>query len=123
MTDIAAARHACVVIDAEGHRLLSRADVLRLSSDRGEGKTDARDAAVIAGQAAPGRKHDGAELLTAHRSDLVADRTRTVNRIRDLLTGYQTPAWTRSSEPSSWPAVGITDFTGNCDSSDGTTKF
>lgn len=91
---------------------------------RGTGKTDARDAAVIADQARmrrdlnPVRPGDEAavelKILTARRSDLVADRTRTINRLREqllnifpaleraldltnngplvLLTGYQTPA-------------------------------
>ncbi|MGW6791577.1 IS110 family transposase [Streptomyces chartreusis] len=91
---------------------------------RGTGKTDARDAAVIADQARvrrdlnPLRPGDEAvvelKILTARRSDLVADRTRTINRLREqllnifpaleraldltnngplvLLTGYQTPA-------------------------------
>jgi transposase len=91
---------------------------------RGEGKTDARDARVIADQARmrkdlqPVRPGDETvielKLLTGYRSDLVADRTRTVNRLRStltsmfpaleraldvtnacplvLLTGYQTPA-------------------------------
>ncbi|MEV7238641.1 IS110 family transposase [Streptomyces sp. NPDC051020] len=91
---------------------------------RGEGKTDARDAAVIADQARirrdlhPLRTGDETvidlKFLTGRRMDLVADRTRTVNRLRaqltgifpgleraldltntaplTLLTGYQTPA-------------------------------
>jgi transposase len=91
---------------------------------RGEGKTDARDARIIADQARmrrdlrPIRVGDEAtielRLLTGHRLDLVADRTRTINRLRStlnsmfpaleraleltnagplvLLTGYQTPA-------------------------------
>ncbi|MBD0746730.1 IS110 family transposase [Streptomyces sp. CBMA152] len=91
---------------------------------RGEGKTDARDARVIADQARmrrdlqPVRAGDEAtielKLLTGHRIDLVAERTRTVNRLRStltsmfpaleraldltnagplvLITGYQTPA-------------------------------
>jgi len=91
---------------------------------RGQGKTDARDAAVIADQARVRRDlnpiRPGDEiavelsLLTARRSDLVTDRTRSINRLRDLLvrifpalereldltnrgplvllTGYQTPA-------------------------------
>lgn len=91
---------------------------------RGTGKTDARDAAVIADQARvrrdlnPVRPGDEAavelKILTARRTDLVADRTRTINRLREqllnifpaleraldltnhgplvLLTGYQTPA-------------------------------
>lgn len=91
---------------------------------RGEGKTDARDARIIADQARmrrglrPIRPGDEAAielaLLTSRRIDLVAERTRTINRLRSvltsmfpaleraveltnagplvLLTGYQTPA-------------------------------
>jgi transposase len=92
---------------------------------RGEGKSDARDAAIIADQArmrrdlTPIRPGDEItvelKMLTARRADLVADRTRAVNRLREqllsifpalercfdyihckgaltLLTGYQTPA-------------------------------
>jgi transposase len=62
----------------------------------GEAKTDAKDARVIADQS----RMRGAELpvlhpddeliselrmLTAHRADLVADRTRTINRLRQQL--------------------------------------
>ncbi|MET8957416.1 IS110 family transposase [Streptomyces sp. NPDC004533] len=93
-------------------------------SYRGAGKTDARDAKVIADQARmrrdlqPIRPGDETaielRLLTEHRADLVADRTRTINRLKSLLnsmfpalehaldigsvgslmllTGYQTPA-------------------------------
>jgi transposase len=63
---------------------------------RGVGKTDARDATVIADQArmrrdlAPLRPGDEItvelKLLTARRADLVADRTRIINRLRSLLT-------------------------------------
>jgi transposase len=63
---------------------------------RGEGKTDARDAAVIADQARmrrdlqPLRPGDEIttelKLLTARRADLVADRTRVISRLRGLLT-------------------------------------
>lgn len=91
---------------------------------RGEGKTDARDARVIADQARMRRDLQSIRpdddttielrLHTSHRIDLVADRTRTINRLRGtllsmfpaleraleltnagplvLLTGYQTPA-------------------------------
>lgn len=177
--DIGKEHHHCVVIDAEGRRLLSRrvvndetalleliSDVREISAEvlwavdlnhggaslmiallaghgqpvayltglavhrasgtyRGEGKTDARDAFVIADQARmrrdPGMLRPGDEIavdlriLTARRGDLVADRTRQVNRLRAqlleifpalerafdyskskaaliLLTGYQTPA-------------------------------
>jgi transposase len=93
-------------------------------SYRGDGKTDAKDAAIIADQARmrrdlqPLRTGDDIavelRILTARRTDLVADRTRTINRLRAqlleyfpalerafdyskskaaliLLTGYQTP--------------------------------
>jgi transposase len=63
---------------------------------RGEGKTDARDAFIIADQArirrdlAPLRPGDEItvelKLLTSRRGDLVADRTRAVSRLRGLLT-------------------------------------
>jgi transposase len=64
---------------------------------RGEGKTDAKDAAIIADQARMRRDlrelrlEDGtiAELriLTAHRADLAAERTRAINRLRVQLLG------------------------------------
>ncbi|MEV0375673.1 IS110 family transposase [Streptomyces sp. NPDC050636] len=149
-TDIGKTHHHCVVLDAEGKRLLSRrvpndepdllallADVLAIDEDvvwavdvadgmaallvnlllnhgqqlvyipglavnraaagyRGAGKTDAKDATVIADQARmrrdltvlrPDDEH-AVELrvLTGRRSDLVADRTRAVNRLRATLT-------------------------------------
>jgi transposase len=91
---------------------------------RGDAKTDAKDAAVIADQARmrrdlqPLRPGDDIavelRILTSRRTDLVADRTRAINRLRAqlleyfpalerafdyskskaaliLLTGYQTP--------------------------------
>ncbi|WP_419679497.1 IS110 family transposase [Mycobacterium avium] len=94
------------------------------SGYRGDGKTDAKDAAIIADQARmrrdlqPLRPGDDIavelRILTARRTDLVADRTRAINRLRAqlleyfpalerafdystskaaliLLTGYQTP--------------------------------
>ncbi|MFF8024554.1 IS110 family transposase [Streptomyces sp. NPDC007896] len=64
---------------------------------RGEAKTDARDAYVIAETArhrrdlatidVPARLTADLALLTSHRTDLVADRVRLVNRLRDVLTG------------------------------------
>lgn len=93
-------------------------------SYRGDGKTDAKDAAIIADQArmrrdlTPLRPGDeiavDLRILTSRRTDLVADRTRAINRLRAqlleyfpalerafdyghskaaliLLTGYQTP--------------------------------
>jgi transposase len=96
---------------------------------RGAGKTDARDAAIIADQARMRRGLTALRvddelivelrMLTARRADLVADRTRTVNRLREqllalcpalehaldmsnkgplvLLTGFQTPAAIREA--------------------------
>lgn len=65
---------------------------------RGEAKTDARDAYVIAETVrhrgdlttvnAPAELAAELGLLVAHRTDLVADRVRLVNRLRDVLTGY-----------------------------------
>jgi transposase len=64
---------------------------------RGEAKTDARDAYVIADTARLRRDFTPVEvrtgpvadlaLLTAHRSDLIADRVRLLNRLHDVLTG------------------------------------
>lgn len=66
-------------------------------SYRGEGKTDAKDAAVIADQVRvrrdlhPIRTGDETvidlRILTGRRMDLMADQTRTVNRLRAQLTG------------------------------------
>ena len=65
---------------------------------RGEAKTDARDAYVIAETAR--QRGDLTEvevaatlvtelrLLVTHRTDLVGDRVRMVNRLRDVLSGY-----------------------------------
>jgi transposase len=65
---------------------------------RGDGKTDAKDAAIIADQARmrrdlqPLRPGDeiavDLRILTARRSDLVADRTRAINRLRAQLLEY-----------------------------------
>ncbi|EFL34858.1 integrase [Streptomyces viridochromogenes DSM 40736] len=76
---------------------------------RGEAKTDARDAYVIAETArhrsdlatidVPAQLAADLALLTAHRSDLVADRVRMTNRLRDVLTGVF-PALERSFDYS-----------------------
>ncbi|MFD5029781.1 IS110 family transposase [Streptomyces sp. NPDC058405] len=148
--DIGKTHHHCVVLDAEGKRLLSRrvlndepellallADVLAIDEDaawavdvadgmaallisvllnhsqqllyipglavnrasagyRGMGRTDAKDATVIADQARMRRDltvlwpddEDAIELrvLTNRRADLNADRTRRINRLRGQLT-------------------------------------
>ena len=77
---------------------------------RGEAKTDARDAYVIAETArhrndfaaidVPAQLAADLALLTAHRTDLVADRVRMINRLRDVLTGVF-PALERAFEYSS----------------------
>ncbi|MGQ4733612.1 IS110 family transposase [Streptomyces sp. Ju416(a)] len=77
---------------------------------RGEAKTDARDAYVIAETArhrrdlttigVPAQLAADLALLTAHRSDLVADRVRMINRMRDVLTGVF-PALERAFDYSS----------------------
>ncbi|MEU2777866.1 IS110 family transposase [Streptomyces sp. NPDC007162] len=77
---------------------------------RGEAKTDARDAYVIAETArhrrdftaiaVPAQLAAELALLTAHRSDLVADRVRMINRLRDVLTGIF-PALERAFDYSS----------------------
>ena len=152
--DAGKAHHHCVLIDAEGNRLLSRkaandeAALLELFSDvqslaagreilwatdlnrggaalligvleahnqtlvyipgrsvyhaartyRGDGKTDAKDAAIIADQARmrrdlqPIRSGDQVStdlrLLTSRRADLVCDRTRAINRLCATLLEY-----------------------------------
>ncbi len=65
---------------------------------RGDGKTDARDAATIADQARMRRDsqllsvEDETRIelraLTGHRMDLVCDRTRAINRLRGHLLEY-----------------------------------
>lgn len=161
--DIGKRDHHCVVIDSEGHRLVSRrvandedellallADVTALGEQvtwavdlangnvallamllhahgqkvmyisglavnraaggyRGEGKTDARDAAIIADQARVRRDLNTLRpgdpvsvdlgVLTARRADLTADRTRAINRLRDALTSIF-PALERVLEPT-----------------------
>ena len=66
------------------------------SAYSGEGKTDAKDAYVIAETARIRRDLTvidpstnlvrNLELLTAHRADLIADRVRMINRLRDVMT-------------------------------------
>jgi transposase len=87
------AEHAARVLYLPG-RLVHRA----AETYRGEGKTDARDAAVIADQdrmrrdLQPVRVADELvaqlRMVTRRREDLVADRVRTVNRLRGLLLEY-----------------------------------
>ncbi len=63
----------------------------------GEAKTDARDAYVIAETVrhrgdltpvdVPATLVTELRLLVTHRTDLVADRVRLINRLRDVLSG------------------------------------
>lgn len=65
---------------------------------RGEGKTDAKDAAIIADQARmrrdrhpiriPDETAAALRILTGYRTDRMRDRTRTINRIRALLNEF-----------------------------------
>ncbi len=76
----------------------------------GEGKTDPKDAYVIAETArirrnlpVIGPKSDlvcNLGLMTAHRADLIADRVRMINRLRDVLTSVF-PALEREFDYSS----------------------
>ncbi|MFG2794954.1 IS110 family transposase [Streptomyces sp. NPDC048419] len=83
--------------DQPVHYICGRAIHRASESYRGEGKTDAKDAAVIADQTRIRRDlHPlctsdetvtDLKILTGRRTELVADRTRTVNRLRAQLTG------------------------------------
>ncbi|MFD9130747.1 MULTISPECIES: IS110 family transposase [unclassified Kitasatospora] len=97
-------------------RLVNRAS----DGYRGEGKTDARDAFVIADQARmrrdlqPIRPGDEAvvelKLLTGRRADLVEDRTRAVNRLRGTLLGMF-PALERALElTNTGPLILLTGY-------------
>ena len=74
---------------------------------RGDGKTDAKDARIIADQARmrtdlqPVRGADqistDLRLLTARRTDLVYDRVRAINRLRATHAGVLPGVWRRRS--------------------------
>lgn len=88
---------------------------------RGEGKTDAKDALVIADTARmrrdfaplgiPDETVATLRLLTAHRADLIADRVRLINRLRDALVGI-CPALERVFDYSAakGPVVMLTEY-------------
>ncbi|MFJ4512861.1 IS110 family transposase [Streptomyces sp. NPDC088816] len=88
---------------------------------RGEGKTDAKDARVIADQArmrrdfapldTPPELVTTLRVLTNYRADLIADRVRLINRLRDLLVGI-CPALERAFDYSAakGPVVMLTDY-------------
>jgi transposase len=88
---------------------------------RGEGKTDAKDARVIADQArmrqdftvltTPQENVATLQLLTSHRADLIAERVRLINRLRDLLASI-CPALERAFDYSAakGPVVMLTQY-------------
>ncbi|WP_328323284.1 MULTISPECIES: IS110 family transposase [unclassified Streptomyces] len=88
---------------------------------KGEGKTDAKDARVIADQArmrrdfapldTPPELVSDLRVLTNYRADLIADRVRIINRLRDLLVGI-CPALERAFDYSSakGPVVMLTEY-------------
>ncbi|MET7666459.1 IS110 family transposase [Streptomyces sp. NPDC005463] len=88
---------------------------------KGEGKTDAKDARVIADQArmrrdfapldTPPELVAALKVLTHYRADLIADRVRLINRLRDLLLGI-CPALERAFDYSAakGPVVMLADY-------------
>ncbi len=80
---------------------------------RGDGKTDAKDARIIADQARmrtdlqPVRGADqisvDLRLLTARRTDLICDRVRAINRLRATLLEYFPALERRSTTPRRRP--------------------
>ncbi|MER5595994.1 IS110 family transposase [Streptomyces sp. NPDC002265] len=88
---------------------------------RGEAKTDAKDARVIADQArmrrdfapleTPPELVSTLQLRTNHRADLIADRVRLINRLRDMLVGI-CPALERAFDYSAakGPVVMLTEY-------------
>jgi transposase len=121
LTTVYAALLLTVLADAgKSVRYLSGRQVWQASATYrgGEGKTDAKDARVIADQSRMRGSdlpvlHPGDELiaelrmLTAHRADLVADRTRTINRLRQQLVAV-CPALERAAQLTSdrgWVAL------------------
>jgi transposase len=91
------------------------------SAYKGEGKTDAKDARVIADQArmrrdfapldTPPELVSNLKVLTNYRADLIADRVRLINRLRDLLVGI-CPALERAFDYSAakGPVVMLTEY-------------
>lgn len=89
------------LLGAHGQRLLyipGRVVHHAAATYRGDGKTDAKDARIIADQARmrtdlqPVRGADqisvDLRILTARRTDLICDRVRTINRLRATLLEY-----------------------------------
>ena len=114
LTTVYAALLLTVLADAgKSVRYLSGRQVWQASVTYrgGEGKTDAKDARVIADQSRMRGSglpvlHPGDDLitelrmLTGHRADLVADRTRTINRLRQQLAAV-CPALERAAQLTS----------------------
>jgi len=87
-----------LLTQAHQHVLYASGRVVSVMSSAftGEGKTDAKDAHVIAETVRLRRDLTVVDkstdlarnlaVLTAHRADLIADRVRGINRLRDLLT-------------------------------------
>ncbi|MFF3586839.1 IS110 family transposase [Streptomyces sp. NPDC002387] len=89
---------------------------------KGEGKTDAKDTRVIADQArmrpkgfaaldTPPELVTSLRVLTNYRTDLIADRVRLINRLRDLLVGI-CPALERAFDYSAakGPVAMLTEY-------------
>jgi transposase len=102
-TDLNAGGAALLIalLEAHGQQLLyipGRIVHHASATYRGDGKTDAKDARIIADQArmrrdlTPVRSADqqasDLRLLTSHRTDLTYDRVRMINRMRALLLEY-----------------------------------
>jgi transposase len=110
--DLTTAEAALLLTVLWGHRqpvcyLAGRAVHQAAVGYRGEGKTDAKDARIIADQSRMRRDlpqlQPGQDLvvelriLTSRRADLVADRTRAINRLRQQLTAI-CPALERAAD-------------------------
>lgn len=108
---------AIALLAEHGHTLLylpGRIVYHASAGYRGDGKTDAKDAAIIADQARMRRDLHSMRvddeisvelrILTSHRTDLMRDRTRTINRLRSLLSTYF-PALERALDISSTKAA------------------
>jgi hypothetical protein len=102
-------------------RYASRRVVAAMSSAyAGEGKTDSKDAYVIAETARIRRDLPiidrdtdlvrNLAVLTGHRADLIAGRVRMINRLRDLMTSVF-PAWSgNSTSPPQGALVLLTGY-------------
>lgn len=113
---------ALLIANGQGVVYVPGRTVSRMSGAyRGEGKTDAKDALVIADTARmrqdftalslPNETVADLQLLTAHRADLIADRVRLINRLRDALVGI-CPALERAFDYSAakGPVILLTQF-------------